>query len=314
MPNSFAQLVQPLIDLNAIEFLRTKNGFVDKVYIETEQSDSTQGGNSAIVTLPNTAFTATAVNTSLAPAPQAINLPSATVTFSNWYEVVINLSELEARTARGNEQTILKNTSVAMMDALIAPADVALAQQYVNAAQSTGAYNKALDNTNGDATLRGAWKLLADKHIDPSQAQTYLITNTKGISDIYGISNYVTALNQGMTQQYSTVITGVLPRLFNIALGWSHNIQGATISSTADYYSLLFEKYAMVFGIQEFSPIARLGDSHVKESVINDPLTGLRVRSLLAFDFAIRQWVIKYDLKWGVSTLDANRMVSILHS
>lgn len=309
--NSFAQLVQDMINEEAIQYLRTRTGFLDKIYITTIQEDQRLGGDSVIITLPSTTLEAQDVNLASPNAAQNIVLPSATLNFSNWEEVPISLTELEARIVRGNEQMIIKNVTKNMMDALLRNVDAAIAAEAINAAQTVGTFNTDIT----DPTLREGMVKLMNNNVDPSQGQTYFVTSPKGYgNDLLGIDRYVTPVNVGQFQDKSVVVQGSIAKLFNIGVDYSNNIETFDMSGGTSQYSLLFEKYAIAMGIMKFAPVGRMGESIVQESYITDPVTGLQIRSWVYLDPNTRTWMLKYDLKWGVTTLDANRMVSYLHS
>jgi hypothetical protein len=314
MANSFSHLVQPLLDQYLVEYLAGRNGFLDKIYITNVQNDQvSEGGNSAIITMPSSDLVATDVNTNIAPVPQNITLPKCEVTFDQWKEVPINLSVLENRIVRGGLDTVLKRTAKNMGNALLRGLDTLIAQQYVNAGNATvGAYNSDITAP----IMNQAWTSLLEADVDMlSSEDVYFVTSAKGYgTDLMGIDKYTIAMDRGEVDNPSPIITAQIPKLLNLGIDISRNIQGATISGQAVQYSLMFERFAIAMGIQDFRPINEVMEhSGVSESFIQDPKTGIKIRSWMYLDPKTRQFTLVYDLKYGVNTLDANRMVPVLH-
>lgn len=314
MSNSFAQLVQPLLSAAAIRYLNRRNGFLDKIYIEQVQNQNPQlGGQKAIITLPHAVFTSTDVDTANKPTPQGVTLPSVDINFTNWKENVISVSDLESRITRGNAARVIEKAAAAMIDSLLGDVDEAVAALYSShgSGMTVGAQTDALT----DLTVRTAVKKLMDKKVKPQEGDTFLVLDTKGYQiDLMGIDRFVTPLNIGEVDKSGPIITGQIPSLFNMGVDYSHNVVINNVSGTSAAHGMAFERYAIAMGVLDFPPISSYGvNTQVQESFIIDPKTGIKIRSWFYLDPDLRQWVLKYDLCWGVGLLDANRMVEVLY-
>lgn len=312
MSNSFSQLVQPLLSAAMIKYLATRKGFLDKVYIEPVQNVNPRlGGQSAIITLPAAQFTPTQVSTASAPTPQGITLPSATLTFSdtNWLEQVVNISDLEARVSRGNAPYIIMQTAKGMIDGLMSKVDVAVGALYGSAANSVGTGGSALT----DVTMRAGVKKLADNKVQAEEGDTFYVGGTKGyFTDLMGIDRYVTPVNIGEIDNFSPIVTGRIPTLFNIGVDWSSNVTSTTLSGTTTEHGMLFNRYGIGLGFIDFPAIAgNAPNTQVQETFIVDPKTGLRIRSWYYLDPDLRQYVLKYDIWFATAVIDANRIVEV---
>lgn len=306
MANTLTSLLPTLIAERSIEFLRSRSGFLGRIYTETTQENILRGGSSVIIPKPSAAFTPTNVSYSSAATPQDITINSTTLNFSYHKEIKVAANQLESRISQGNFRRILELTMDGMLEGLVTTIDQSVAALYSSATITpVGTPGAALT----DVALRSAAASLANHNVNIQGGNTYLVvTPSDYYNGILGVDRYVTALNVGGTE---AIRGGRIPSLFNINVDYSPNV-AVTSASPATNHNMMFEKYAFVIGFVEFEPASTYGpNTNVTEEIMTDPATGISLRVQKYFDPSVRTWYYQMDVKWGVAVLDANRFIEV---
>lgn len=313
MSQDLSSLVPILVESESVPFLRRRGGLVSNVFTVREQAVTSRGGQSVRVTMPNAPTTPVDVSYTASNATQDINLPSATLTFSNHKQRKISLSELESRTAQGNQVRILKETMTGMMDDLlfIVEQDIGSLWSYL---PIEGANNKRLS----DATMRAALARLQAARVDPERDQVVFRGTVKQYTrDLLDIDRYVLAINQGEGLQGSSqavVSSGTIPTLYNMNAAWTQAMPSQTFSGTGTEIGMMFEKHSFAIGFLQFQPssVISQGSAAVTESFTIDPESGITIRWQTYMDMDKREVYLQADVCWGSVLLDATRGITIL--
>lgn len=311
MPNDLAVFLPLLIADEASRYLDRKPGFLGKILIETGQiSNLVEGGNAVVIPTPPTVIAPNdrTVGTDDVGDVEDLNFGSVTLNLDTHKSTRINFSQLESRIAKGNAERFVKLAIKPILDGIIRAIDTAIAAQYVNATHEVGTYNGAIT----DAILREGLLKLAAADVPMDDGQLHLATTAKGyFKDLLGIDRYVTPLNIGDGED--VIQRGKIPTLFGVTVDFSNNVPTSTISAQTSGHSLLFHRDAIVMAFMEFEPASKYGEANVEESFIEHP-SGVRIRVSKWYEPGPGVWYIRFEVKYGVKTLNGDLMCEVLHT
>jgi hypothetical protein len=311
MANDFAVLLPLLIADEASRYLDRKPGFLGKILVETGQiSQMVEGGNAVVIPTPPTVIAPNnrTIGTDDVGDTEDLVLGSVTLSLDTHKSTRINFSQLESRIAKGNAERFVKMAIKPILDGIIRAVDTAIAAQYVNASFQVGTYNGAIT----DAILREGLELLAAADVPMDDGLLHLATTSKGyFRDLLGIDRYVTPLNIGEGED--VIQRGKIPTLFGVTVDFSNNVPTSTISSQTSGHSLLFHRDAIVMAFMEFEPASKYGEANVEELFIEHP-TGVRIKVSKWFAPGAGVWYMRFEVKYGVKTLNGDLMCEVLHT
>lgn len=313
MSQDLSTLIPSLIASESIPYLKTKPGILGKVYSRNIPENELTGGKTVKFHLPAAIFTPTDVNYASSAATQDISLSSVDLTVDTHKEVKITFTELEDIYSQGGSERIINETIPGIIDGLITVFDKKLTALYASFTNSVGSL--AGTDVVTDVLLRAALLKLANGNVDLEQANNvHLLLGTKSyLTDLLGIDRYVTPLNVGQVQNPSSIVTGTIPTLFNVSVGYSKNVQQTTISSHTVEHNLMFNKYAFGIGFTKFNPATKyVKNAPVDETLIFDKTTGVMIRMQKYYTPEKRSAFLQFDIAGGVCVLDASRFVRIL--
>jgi hypothetical protein len=69
----------------------------------------------------------------------------------------------------------------------------------------------------------------------------------------------------------------------------------------------------MVMAFMEFEPASKYGEANVQEFFIEHE-TGVRIRAVKWYDADKGVWYMRFDVKYGIKTLNGDLMCEVLHT
>lgn len=311
MSNTLATFLPLLIAEEARMYLNRKVGFLGKVLVEEGKiSNLINGGNSVTIPTPPTviATSARVPGTSDSADTKDLSFGNVVLDLDTHRSTRINFTELESRVAQGNAARFVKMAIEPIMDGIIREIDGAIAAKYSEATHQVGTYNGAIT----DLVLRAGLKKMAAVDCPMDDGQLHFATTSKGyFTDLLGIDRYVTPLNNANAGDVMT--NGRMPRLFNTQVDFSNNVVTSTISSQTSGHSVLWHRNALVMAFMEFEPASKYGEPNVQEFFITHE-SGVRIRVVKWYDADKSSWFMRFDVKYGLKTLDARLMCEVLHT
>jgi hypothetical protein len=153
-----------------------------------------------------------------------------------------------------------------------------------------------------DASLLRVRKFFTDQKV-PLLEQRFMYVDSSVYNDLLGVDKYTRFDARG---EASAILNGETLRTYGLTIGESQLVP--TTGSPVAYHNLAYTRDAFIVASRPLGKPQGFGGN---AAVINDPMTGLSLRTLFWYNADLGAHQLTIEVLFGVSILDQRRVVEI---